>query len=167
MFFFSEYLLGSSVVHPSLRNPLALPVLPGLSASFFLHPPSGWLWDSTWLLQLESRITPFPPISGDQPHWGAFVKSKATWGRMLRFLEEAFPVLFSVEASLDSLSKGCLWEGIALWNVWDQLGIYRNEDFFFQLKKGEEARRSWFLPEGKKNFLGLVINCINKIAIII
>lgn len=32
-------------------------------------------------------------LSGDNTHWGAFVKSKATRGRMLWFLEAAFPVL--------------------------------------------------------------------------
>lgn len=40
LFFFSEYLLGLSVVHSSLRNPLALPVLALFSVSFFLYPLS-------------------------------------------------------------------------------------------------------------------------------
>ena len=38
LFFFSEYLLGLSVVHSSLRNPLGLPVLALFSVSFFLYP---------------------------------------------------------------------------------------------------------------------------------
>ena len=65
LFFFSEYLLGLSVVHSSLRNPLALPVLALFSVSFFLYPQSGF-WPALDFYNWRTEVLHFPPVSGDK-----------------------------------------------------------------------------------------------------